>query len=162
MKNLIPLLFLLFSFILSAQTINVKVERVVDGDTIDVILESGKKESIRFYGIDAPEGKQSYGKESTAFVKKKLADPNIKIRKINRDRYKRIVAVIYTAEGETLNLELVKAGLAWVYPKYCKEKDLCKRKKQHQEQAKKQKIDLWKENDHVAPWKYRQQKRKKK
>lgn len=40
------------------------VVRVADGDTVTVELDNGKRERIRFGGIDAPESSQTYGRES--------------------------------------------------------------------------------------------------
>ncbi len=40
------------------------VVRVADGDTVTVELDNGKRERIRFEGIDAPESTQSYGRKS--------------------------------------------------------------------------------------------------
>lgn len=40
------------------------VVRVADGDTVTVELDNGKRERIRFEGIDAPESSQTYGRES--------------------------------------------------------------------------------------------------
>ena len=38
-----------------------KVQRVVDGDTIYVVDNSGQKFKVRLTGIDAPEQNQPYG-----------------------------------------------------------------------------------------------------
>ena len=42
-----------------------KVQRVVDGDTVYVVDEAGKKFKVRLTGIDAPEQNQPYGLAST-------------------------------------------------------------------------------------------------
>ena len=48
------------------------VSRVVDGDTIDVVLSNGSAERVRLIGPDTPEvygGVECYGREASSFVK---------------------------------------------------------------------------------------------
>ena len=65
---------------------NVRLVRVVDGDTVDVDIDLGfgiwlHKERIRLYGIDTPESRtrdleeKKYGKLATKFVERFLDDP---------------------------------------------------------------------------------------
>jgi endonuclease YncB( thermonuclease family) len=62
------LIFLLVGTLVFGETLVGKVVKVYDGDTITILVD-GKKEKIRFYGIDAPEKKQSYG-SATRFTMK--------------------------------------------------------------------------------------------
>ena len=48
-----------------ADTLQGKVVKIADGDTVTVVDDSGKKHRIRLMGIDAPENNQSYGDVST-------------------------------------------------------------------------------------------------
>ena len=48
-----------------ADTLQGKVVKVADGDTVTIMDDSGKKHRIRLAGIDAPENNQSYGDVST-------------------------------------------------------------------------------------------------
>ena len=48
------------------------VSRVVDGDTIDVVVSNGSEERVRLIGPDTPEvygGVECYGREASSFVK---------------------------------------------------------------------------------------------
>ena len=54
-----PQLFLYSSAL--ADTLQGKVVKIADGDTVTIVDNSGKKHRIRFAGIDAPEKDQSYG-----------------------------------------------------------------------------------------------------
>ena len=106
---------------------NATVERVVDGDTIDVLIGS-REETVRLLGIDTPESVaptrpvQCFGKEATQHLEAVLpAGTEITlVRDVEaRDVYQRLLAyVIRSHDGLFVNLELVAAGFAAVlnYP----------------------------------------------
>ncbi len=98
-----------------------RVTRVIDGDTIELLLH--KKERVRLIGIDAPEDEEYYSSESTKFVKDLLEGQWVNLRfnpLETRDYYKRLLAYVYRADGLFINLEIVKEGYghAYPYPKY--------------------------------------------
>jgi micrococcal nuclease len=80
--------------------------RVVDGDTVDLIVDLGfdtsRKERFRLYGIDAPEMRTEAGKEAKAWLWEALQPlETIYIQtiqlstKAKRDKYGRFLAVLY-------------------------------------------------------------------
>jgi len=104
-----------------------KLDRVIDADTIDVIVDLGFytriKERLSLAGIDAPEvygvkkGSREYlkGVEAKEFVEKRLQENNnemiIKTDKVGK--YRRWIAEIFLGDSKkTLNQELVEQGLA--------------------------------------------------
>ncbi|MEK3847426.1 thermonuclease family protein [Bacillus sp. FSL R5-0418] len=80
-----------------------EVVNVVDGDTIDVRLERGKEERVRFILVDTPEtvhpkkGEEPFGREASDFTKRALSDQevNLKFGIQERDKYGRILAYVY-------------------------------------------------------------------
>ena len=106
---------------------NATVERVVDGDTIDVLI-GGRRETVRLIGIDTPESVaptrpvQCFGKEASRHLEAMLpAGTEITlVRDIEaRDVYQRLLGyVVRSDDGLFVNLELVAAGYAAVlnYP----------------------------------------------
>ncbi len=108
-------------------TPNATVERVVDGDTIDVMI-GGRRETVRLIGIDAPESVaptrpvQCFGKEASLHLEAVLpAGTEITlVRDVEvRDVYQRLLGyVVRSGDGLFVNLELVAAGYAAVlnYP----------------------------------------------
>jgi micrococcal nuclease len=107
-----------------------KIERIVDGDTIDVVIDLGFKittnQRIRLEGINTPE---TYNvKKDSEEYKKGLAAKNFVIQRIEANnfeaivetnkytgKYGRYIGVIWLADNETsLNDELVKKGFAVV------------------------------------------------
>jgi micrococcal nuclease len=98
------------------------VERVVDGDTIDVDID-GHEERVRLIGIDTPETKdedapvQCYGPEASALTEL-LLPPGTAVRLERdveaRDDYGRLLAYVHRADGLFVNLELARQGAATV------------------------------------------------
>lgn len=156
MKKIL-LIFLLFGTLVFGETLVGKVVKVYDGDTITILVD-GEKEKIRFYGIDAPEIKQSYGIESRDFIRTKIMNKKVTVKVINTDRYGRKIGKIYYKNGRYLNLESVKGGHSWWYEYYAKnEHDL----KLAQEQAKRSKKGLWRDKNPINPYKWRKKTKKK-
>ena len=106
------------------------VTKIVDGDTIDVVIDLGFdiyfSSRVRLAGIDAPESRtrdlkeKALGLESKDYLKKRLEQAtNIVIRteKVNSsEKYGRILGWIYL-DGETksVNHEMIEKGYAWGY-----------------------------------------------
>lgn len=124
-----------------------RVTRVIDGDTIEV-SRANQSIRIRFFGIDAPELKQSFGKQSKEALSRILNDKQVQIIYKNKDTYGRIVAIVKLDDID-INRFLVSKGYAWANTyysdAYIKE----------QENAKKNRLGLWKENNPIEPYKWR-------
>lgn len=105
-----------------------RVERIVDGDTIDVVIDLGFKittnQRIRLAGINTPEtynvkkDSEEYkkGMLSKQFVEQRLSANNNEIM-IETDKYTgkygRYIGTIFLADSSTsLNDELAEKGLA--------------------------------------------------
>jgi len=103
------------------------VDRVVDGDTIDVTLDLGFdvhiKQRLRLFGVDTPETRTRNLKEKKAGLKSKkyvidaIADKDIQITTEEKGKFGRYLAMIYygTDFKQNLNRELVDKGLATEY-----------------------------------------------
>ncbi|MGL4721995.1 MAG: thermonuclease family protein [Desulfovibrionaceae bacterium] len=128
---------------------NTDILYVYDGDTVQY-RENGKIYRLRMYGIDSPEMDQPYGKESRAYLEsliKNAQKKSIKIfvKTMGKDAYGRVVGVLYIKEhGKTFGALLIKQGLARVYKKYCKEKELCATYILLEKEARKNAVGMWK------------------
>jgi micrococcal nuclease len=115
-----------------------KVENVVDGDTIDVLIDLGFdilfQSRVRLAGIDTPESRtkdlkeKALGLESKEYLKKHLKDAKsvvIKTEKINSsEKYGRILGWVYiNGDTESLNDKMINDGYAWGYLGDTKVKD---------------------------------------
>jgi len=107
-----------------------EVKAVVDGDTIDVVIDLGFDilfaSRVRLAGIDTPESRttdkaeKALGLESKEYLKKYLKDAKsvvIKTEKMNSsEKYGRILGWIYVnGDTESLNDKMINDGYAWGY-----------------------------------------------
>lgn len=107
-KLLLTILLCLLPLTVSAERLEAYVERVVDGDTLKVVID-GKIERVRLIGVDTPETKhpkkpvQYYGKEAYNFTKSQLEGKIVYLEFDvgQRDRYKRLLAYVWLDENET-------------------------------------------------------------
>ena len=130
-----------------------KVVGITDGDTI-VVLYDGKGEKIRLYGIDTPEKRQAFGRKAKQFTSNMVFGKDVRVSPIVKDFYERTVGFVYLLDGRCLNEEIIKAGLAWVYTKYCK-KDICDEWRILERVARQGRHGLWNDPDSKPPWKFR-------
>jgi micrococcal nuclease len=114
------------------------VKKVVDGDTIDVVIDLGFnilfEQRVRMAGIDTPESRtrdnfeKSLGIESKEYLKKQLKDAKsvvIKTEKMDSsEKYGRILGWVYI-NGDTVSLNdmMINDGYAWGYMGETKIKD---------------------------------------
>ena len=131
-----------------SDAVQFKLKRISDGDTV-VTIEDAR---IRLWGIDTPERDQRYGSDATEALTVMLHNQHLFLETKDVDRYGRTVGVIYTADGDEINLEMVCDGNAWWYERYARR---ATEYKQCQEDAQKNKRGLWAEDDPVAPWDWR-------
>ena len=120
----------------------VKINRVVDGDTIDVTLDLGfsltKKERVRIAGVDTPEKRtrdpeeKTLGIDATNWMKQKLTDTikgdeELVIRtelKGGVGKYGRLLGWLYVGDDEfSLNEQMITEGYAWAYDGGTKQKN---------------------------------------
>jgi micrococcal nuclease len=115
-----------------------EVTKVVDGDTIDVIIDLGFDimfaSRVRLAGIDTPESRtkdkaeKALGLESKKYLADRLKDAKniiIKTEKMDSsEKYGRILGWLYVAgEGNSINHEMIEKGYAWGYLGDTKVKD---------------------------------------
>ena len=129
--------------------------KIIDGDTIKI---KGKK--IRFFGIDAPEIKQTCRNKNSQFYKcgneAKFALEMYIFSEVicyynNKDRYGRILGICFV-EGTELNKMMVQSGNAVAYLKYSK------KYLNDQEIAKNKNRGIW-SGEFDMPWEWRKKKK---
>jgi|TARA_R100001463_G_scaffold87627_1_gene142245 micrococcal nuclease len=119
-----------------------KIDKVLDGDTIDVTIDLGfdlyKKERVRIAGVDTPEKRtrdleeKELGIHATNWLKEKLegaisGDDDLVIRTElvgGTGKYGRLLGWCYIGDAElSLNEQMITEGYAWSYDGGTKSKD---------------------------------------
>jgi len=119
-----------------------EINKVVDGDTIDVTIDLGfdlyKKERVRIAGIDTPEKRtrdleeKELGIDATNWMKGTLedtinGDDELTIRtelKGGVGKYGRLLGWLYVGESDvSLNEQMITEGYAWAYDGGTKKKN---------------------------------------
>ncbi len=155
MKQLLFILFVLSNHCVFAAAITGKVVGIADGDTV-TILTDNKQTKIRLAEIDTPEKNQPSGKKAKKALSDFIFGKTVRIEVETIDRYGRTIGTIFS-EGLNINKEMVKAGHAWVYIQYAKDKTLFALEKE----ARVNQLGLWSlpETQRIAPWQWRRGKR---
>jgi len=102
-----------------------KIDRIIDGDTIDVDIDLGykiilKKQRIRLAGIDTPESRTRNKKEKVMGLAAKerireLCGEEILLQSLGRGKYGRILGIPMTKEGKSICSILINEGHAIEY-----------------------------------------------
>ena len=77
---------------------------------------------IRLYGIDSPESGQPHGRKAKQNMSALVFGQNVEIESIDQDRYSRSVARV-SVGGLNVCVEQLRAGYAWVFPRYYLNRD---------------------------------------
>ena len=104
-----------------------EVAKVVDGDTVDLVLDLGfklfKKERCRVAGIDTPESRtrdkkeKVYGLEAKAYLQGLLENAeNLYVRTEKDGKYGRMLGHLFCDNLEgSINQKMIDEGYAWGY-----------------------------------------------
>ncbi len=116
------------------------------------MLHNGKGERIRLHGIDCPEKRQPFGNRAKQFASALVFGKTVTVNVLDVDRYGRTVGEVILPDGQVLNHELVRAGLAWWYRRYAPDDDTLA---QLEADARAAKRGLWADAEPVPPWEWR-------
>lgn len=135
---------------------------MADGDTFKV-QQSGTEMTIRLCGIDAPEKEQPLGLRAQNYLQSLIneGDGSVVVVPVDRDRYGRMVAEVFTIlpTGEkSLQEEMLLAGMAYVYPQYVDSCPNPEPMKLAEAIAQEEGLGVW-SGEHQRPWEFRQSKR---
>ena len=118
------------------------IDRVLDGDTIDVTIDLGfdlyKKERVRVAGVDTPEKRtkddeeKALGYDATHWLEERLdaaiqGEEDLVIRTElvgGVGKYGRLLGWLYIGDAEvSLNEQMIEEGYAWAYDGGTKQKN---------------------------------------
>jgi len=104
------------------------VDRIVDGDTIDISIDLGfdltKKERVRLAGIDTPEKRtknekeKEMGYQATEFLEMHLMEATkLTVRTEKDGKFGRMLGWLYKTDTDTMSINqiMIDKGYAWAY-----------------------------------------------
>ena len=120
----------------------VSIDKVLDGDTIDVTIDLGfdlyKKERVRIAGVDTPEKRtrnleeKALGIDATNWLKEKLEttiagddERSVRTELVGGTvKYGRLLGWLYVGDSDvSLNEQMITEGYAWAYDGGTKQKN---------------------------------------
>lgn len=131
-----------------------KVVSVTDGDTLIVRESPTRSVTVRLIHIDAPERGQAFGTRARQTLDEWSYGKEAEVIGISRDRYGRLLGEV-VVDGRSMNLELVRHGLAWSFTEYEPPEAYVTA----EDEARKSRRGLWVDRDPIAPWDYRKRRR---
>jgi micrococcal nuclease len=100
------------------------VDRVIDGDTIDVVIHD-TVERVRFIGLDTPETVdprkpvQCFGLEASNYVKSLLNNKKVSLAndtsQADKDKYGRLLRYVYLSDGTNVAEKIINEGYGHEY-----------------------------------------------
>jgi len=142
---------------LSNKTFSAKVIGISDGDTMEILYKNVPTK-IRLAHIDCPEkrGKQPFGNNAKIALSDLCFGRNVTVKGEKYDRYRRLIAVVINDKNKNVSQEMIKLGMAWHFTKYSKDSVYAKLEKE----ARKKRVGLWQDKNPIAPWLWREKKKK--
>ena len=115
-----------------------------------------RSRSPEYAGIDAPEKKQAFGNRSKGSLSDLVFDKTVNVETEKRDRYGRQIGKVLV-NGQDINLEQVKRGLAWHYKQYQREQSPTDQQSYAAAEivARTAQVGLWRDAYPIPPWEFR-------
>ena len=144
-----------------SQPLNGRVVAIADGDTITILDSANTQHRIRLEGIDAPESHQAFGEQSRLSLSEMIFGKDVTVTYQKIDQYGRLVGKIIL-EGKDINLEQVKAGLAWHYKFYEDEQTPEDRDAyaKAESEARAARRGLWQDPNPTEPYQFRKEEKR--
>ncbi|HYW72364.1 MAG TPA: thermonuclease family protein [Pyrinomonadaceae bacterium] len=138
-----------------------RVVRIADGDTVTLLDANNTEHRIRLQGIDAPESHQDFGAQSKKNLSDMIYNQEVTADCDKTDQYGRQVCKILLKDKD-INLEQIKAGMAWHYKEYEREQSPQDREvyARAEDEAHRTRRGLWADPNPVEPGEFRREQRR--
>jgi endonuclease YncB( thermonuclease family) len=132
-----------------------RVVAITDGDSFRLLTADSVSVRIRLAGIDAPEKGQPYSAVCKSYLSKLIFGKTLTVHTLNKDRFGRQIAIAWLGPL-CVNEEMLRDGMAWHFKKY----DQNPKWSALETEARRKRIGLWADGKAVAPWEWRNIKKK--
>ena len=127
-----------------------RIATVHEGDRL-TIRHKGHSETIYLKDVDCPDLKQPYGKEAKHATAAYVANRDVVVRGLTRDKQGRVSAEVLLHDGRNVGRELLKEGLAWWQRSTSNNAGF----EVIEQLAKASGKGLWADSNPVPPWKWK-------
>ncbi len=138
-KTIFLMASLFFNFQTPSHVVSGIGTAVHSGDTFTILSEN-ELYKIRLADVDAPELKQSFGRQAQNFTYDRVYDRKVEITIEQIDANGLFIGKVVLDNGRTLNEELLASGLAWHY------------RVKHQPSQKLTKLEYFAYSNHIGLW----------
>lgn len=162
MKSFVLIITFVFNLSTTAKgdTLEVKITRVIDGDTIVAITQRREEIRVRLAGIDCPEKRKSqpFWRFAKDELNSRVAGSTLAVEYQKKDRWGRYIGVL-RYHNQDINAELVAIGACWHFKKYQSEQSEQDRRlySELEIRARKERVGLWIDPNPIPPWDWRKQ-----
>jgi len=136
----------------------VKVEHVIDGDTV-IVSSTSAELKVRLDSIDCPEDGQEWGDIATGGLIKLIGGKSVRLEAHGTDIHGRTIGTLFVhsqekGEWQNINERMVTLGHAWVMRMYYSHLPKPRQHKLNQLErwAKSKRVGLWKTENPIPPW----------
>ncbi len=135
------------------EIVEMKVIKIVDGDTFDGLTKENKQVRIRLAAFDAPEKGQPYGKNAQKKLSELILGKNVIVVMSGKQHYSRMIATVYIQDSLNVVEEMLKSGMGWHFSRF----DDSECYQQLEDEARAAQVGLWHKDAHtpIAPWDWR-------
>lgn len=135
------------------EVVEMKVIKIVDGDTFDGLTKDFKQVRVRLAAFDAPEKGQPYGNNARQKLSELLFGKEVVVVMTGKEHYSRMIAKVYTKDSVDVVAEMLKSGMGWHFKRF--DNNLLYHNME--EEARNAHVGLWHQDAHtpIAPWIWR-------
>jgi endonuclease YncB( thermonuclease family) len=152
MKPILTFLFILAMVVAEARSLQGKITRVIDGNTLEFLTDDGDRYTILLSGIDCPELTQAFGDEAKICLQKLALNKKASVTLNGKDRAGNSIAEVLIDGKKDPRVQLLKEGLAWTL-----ESNADSTLESYKSASQSKKKGLWKEENPTPPWTHRRQ-----
>ncbi|KKX24153.1 thermonuclease family protein [Rhizobium sp. LC145] len=139
-----------------------EVVRIIDGDTIDVLVDK-RPVRVRLVDIDAPEKRQAFGERARQALAGMVFRRAVLVDEKDTDRYGRTLGIVWVnvelpgrpPHPRNVNASMVHQGMAWAYRFHGRASD--PEMLRLEQEARGKRAGLWSDPHAVEPWKWRRE-----
>ena len=138
-----------------ADSLEGRVTRIIDGDTLTLLDNAHQPHTIHLFGIDAPELTQDAGHKAKTSLSAQALNQPASAQCHAKDRLGHDLCILYI-NGQDIGLEQIRTGMAWWNQRHALQQTVQLRSVYQQAEfnAKIRRFGLWNSKNPTPPWEW--------